>query len=96
MKEKIIEILKKLEIPEFRKLEDMCELSGEYVNMESDLPDGTRGKILDDKKTYLCCQVAINDLECYGVASDENRIVIYRFKKDDSESKVIKIINLMK
>lgn len=94
MKEKVIEILRGLDIPEFKALEDMCELPGSYVNMESELPDGTIGKLLDDSKTYLCCQVEINEQECYGVASDEKQIIIYRYKNDDSESKIIKIISI--
>lgn len=94
MKEKVIEILKGLGIPEFQTLEELCELPGAYVNMESELPDGSTGKLLDDSKTYLCCQVPISETECYGVASDDNQIVIYRYKNDDSESKVIQIIAL--
>lgn len=94
MKEKVMEILRGLDIPEFKTLEDLCELPGAYVNMESELPDGTTGKLLDDSKTYLCCQVPINETECYGVASDEKQIVIYRYKNDDSESRVVKIIAL--
>lgn len=94
MKEQIINILQGLDIPEFETLEDMCELPGAYVNMESELPDGTIGKLLDDNKTYLCCQVPINETDCYGVASDEKQIVIYRYKNDDSESWVVKIVTL--
>lgn len=94
MREKVIEVLKGLGIPEFQTLEELCELPGAYVNMESELPDGTTGKLLDDSKTYLCCQVPINETECYGVASDDKRIVIYRYKNDDSESKVVQVIAL--
>lgn len=94
MKETIIEKLKQLEIPELEKDLEICELPGAYVNMESELPDGTVGKLLDDTKMYLCCQAPINEEECYGVAADEERIVVYRYKNDDSESKVIKIITL--
>lgn len=94
MKEKIIKILKGLDIPELQTLEELCELPGAYVNMESELPDGSTGKLLDDSKTYLCCQAPINETECYGVAADEKQIVIYRYKNDDSESKVIRIVSL--
>ena len=94
MKEKVLEILRGLDIPEFKPLEDLCELPGAYDNMESELPDGTNGKLLDDSKTYLCCQVPINETECYGVAADEKQIAIYRYKNDDSESRVMKVIAL--
>lgn len=92
MKEKIVEILKGLNISELNTAKEWCELSGAYINMESELPDGTVGKVLDDKKTYLCCQVPIDSETCYGVAADEERIVIYRYKNDDSESKIIRIV----
>lgn len=96
MNERVKKILRGLDIPEFKTLapENMCELPGAYVNMESELPDRTIGKLLDDSKIYLCCQVPINETECYGVASDEVQIVIYRYKNDNSESKVVKIITL--
>lgn len=94
MKEKIVEILKGLDIAELNTIEELCELPGAYVNMESELPNGRVGKVLDDEKIYLCCQVPIDDETCYGVAADEERIVIYRYKNDDSESKIIRIIAL--
>lgn len=94
MKEKIMEILRGLDIVELKAVEELCELPGAYVNMESELPDGRVGKVLNDEKTYLCCQVPIDSETCYGVAADEERIVIYRYKNDDSESKIIRIITL--
>lgn len=94
MKEKIVEILRGLDILELNAAKEWCELPGAYVNMESELPDGTVGKILDDEKTYLCCQVPIDSETCYGVAADESRIVIYRYKNDDSESKIVRIVSI--
>lgn len=94
MKEKLVNILNKTNIPELQNVEEVCALPGAYVNMESTLPDGTVGKILDDKKTYTCCQIPINEEECYGVAADEERVIIYRYKNDDSASTVIQIIEL--
>lgn len=94
MKEKVMEILRGLGIPELNDAKEWCELSGAYVNMESELPDGTIGKVLDDEKNYLCCQVPIDSETCYGVAADEERIVIYRYKNDDSESKIIRIVTV--
>ncbi len=94
MQEKIRTILNGLGIKELEQVEEFCELPGAYVNMECELPDKTIGKVLDDKAMYLCCQVPINDLECYGVAADEKQVVVYRYKNNDSEAKVVKIITL--
>lgn len=44
MKEKYIKILKRMDIPGFKTRKDLCELPGAYVNMESELPDGSTGK----------------------------------------------------
>lgn len=95
IKDKVIGLLKELDISELKNVDDMYELEGAYVNIESELPDGSRGKILDNLKTYLCCQIAINDTECYGVVSDEEIIVIYKYKNDESESKIVKIVDMM-
>lgn len=65
----MIHILRWPDIPEFKALDDMCELSGTYVNMESELPDGTIGILLDDNKTYVCCQVPINETCSYNANS---------------------------
>ena len=94
LQDKVIKKLEELEIPEFKDIKEMCELPGAYVNMESELPNGEKKKVLQDDAMYLCCQAPINDLECYGVAANEERIVIYRYKNDDSESKIIQIIEL--
>lgn len=96
LKEKNLEILRGLDIPQFKNLDTLSELPGAYVNMVYKLPreNGTTGNLLDNYKTYLCCQVPINETEYYGVASDEKQIIICRYKNDDSESRVIKIIAL--
>lgn len=94
MKERVIKILKSLEIKELRDVEELWELPGAYVNMESKLLDGSQGKVLEDDKMYLCCQVEINEEECYGVAADESKIVIYRYKNEGEDSIIVKIIEL--
>lgn len=96
MKEQVLEVLKGLGIPELATVEELCEFPGAYVNMESKLPDGTIGKILEDEQKYWCCQVAINDEECYGVAADQNRVVVYRYRNDDTASEVIRMVDLSK
>lgn len=76
------------------KLEPVLVIAVGWPNETNEMPDGTTGKLLEDSKTYLCCQVPISENECYGVASDDKQIVIYRHKNDDSESKVVQVIAL--
>lgn len=94
MKERVIKVLKSLDIKELREIDELWELPGSYVNMESKLLDGSMGKVLDDEKIYLCCQIEINEEECYGVAADESKIVIYRYKNEGEDSVIVKILEL--
>ncbi len=94
MKERIIKIVRGLGIEELKEVTELWELPGAYVNMESSLLDGEKKKVLDDNKMYLCCQVEINEEECYGVAADEERIVVYRYKNEGEESSIVKIVEL--
>lgn len=43
---------------------------------------------------YLCCQVEINDRECYGIAADDKEIVVYKYKNDGMDAEVVKILQL--
>ncbi len=77
---KILSRLALLGIPELKNVRQLNELPGNYINLECTLPNGCKGKILDDKKTYLAAQVEIPDCErCYGIAADEKEIAVYQY-----------------
>ncbi|MDO5556883.1 MAG: hypothetical protein Q4G05_01375 [Clostridia bacterium] len=95
MEERVLEELKKLGVKDLEKIE-LNELSGDYVNAEVELPDGTIGKLLDDNKKYMCTQIEVNEDFCYGVATDENIIAIYSYGKDGINAKLEKVIYLNK
>ncbi len=88
--EKVISRIRTLGIKELMSVEKLEELNGGYINLESILPDGKTGKILDDKKKYWATQVEIYGSEkCYGVAADENMIAVYRYGCAGKDSELI-------
>ncbi len=90
MKEKIISRIRTLGIKELTSVEHLEELNGDYINLESILPNGKTGKILDDNKKYRATQVEIPGSEkCYGIAADENMIAVYRYGCAGKDSELI-------
>lgn len=95
MDEKIISRLKALGIPELENINSLNELNGDYINLESLLPNGKTGEILEDNKKYLATQVEIpNSEECYGIAADETMIAVLRYGCEGKDSKLIAWIRL--
>ena len=89
MKE-IIARIKTLGIPELTTVEELNELNGDYINLESLLPNGETGKILDDSKKYWATQVEIPGSEkCYGIAADERMIAVYRYGCGGADSELV-------
>ncbi|MFV0330002.1 MAG: hypothetical protein ACK5KL_09330 [Dysgonomonas sp.] len=95
MYKKIISRLKILGIPELETIESLNELNGDYINLESLLPNGRMGKILDDNKKYLATQVEIpNSDKCYGIAADEMMIAVFRYGCEGKDSELIAWVRL--
>ncbi|MBN2083422.1 hypothetical protein JW859_14600 [bacterium] len=90
MQKKIIQRLQTLGIEELTGVSELNVLQGSYVNLEALLPNGDRQKILRDDKTYLGCQVEIeNSAKCYGIAADENQIAVFRYGCGGSEAELV-------
>lgn len=97
MNEKIISRLKTLGIPELENVNYLNELNGDYINLESLLPNGEMGKILDDNKKYLAAQIEIpndEDERCYGIAADETMIAIFRYGCGGKNSELVAWVRL--
>lgn len=92
MKERILTEIKHLGIKEFEKLNSLNLLDGNYLNLEIELPNGDRAKLLDDNKKYYANQIDIeNSDKCYGVAADESFIVVYKYGCDGADAELIQI-----
>lgn len=68
---------------------DLFLLSGEYVNLEYPLDNGTAVKFLTDKNIYLGNQVEKADGRCYGVAADEDFILVGEYGANGAEPKLV-------
>lgn len=92
MKEKLLAKIKALGIKEFESLTSLNLLDGSYLNLEVELPNGIQTKLLDDNKKYYANQVDIAGSDkCYGVAADENFIVVYRYGCEGKDAELIQI-----
>lgn len=92
MKEYLLTEIKKLGIKEFDKLNSLNVLDGSYLNLEVELPYGIKAKLLDDNKKYYANQIDIeNSDKCYGIAADENFIIVYRYGCDGADAELIQI-----
>ena len=92
MQEQLLAEIKKLGIKEFEKINSLNLLDGSYLNLEVELPNGTKAKLLDDNKKYYANQVdiACSD-KCYGVAADEDFIIVYRYGCDGADAELVQI-----
>lgn len=92
MKEKLLAEIKALGIKEFESLTSLNLLDGSYLNLEVELPNGIKTKLLDDNKKYYANQIDIAGSDkCYGVAADENFIVVYRYGCEGKDAELIQI-----
>ena len=64
-------------------------LSGEFVNLEYTLPNGTRVKFLDDKATYLGSQLEGEAGLCYGIAANMEFILICSYSENGENPELV-------
>jgi len=90
MKQKLLTEIKKSGIKEFENLNTLNLLDGSYLNLEVRLPSGQSVKLLDDHKKYYANQIDIADSDkCYGVACDENFIVVYKYGCEGKDAEFV-------
>jgi len=90
LQDKIIARLHSLGIEELKAVVSLTELNGDYINLESRLPNGTLGKILDDTKKYYATQIERPGSDkCYGVAADENQIAVFLYGCGGRDSELV-------
>lgn len=71
-------------------LSDLNLLSGSYINLEYTLPNGQKVKLLEDDKMYLGNEIEIEGKErCYGVAADENYLLVCEYGCNGSDPEII-------
>lgn len=92
MQEYLLTEIKKLGIKEFENFNSLNLMDGSYLNLEVELPNGVKTKLLDDKKKYYANQIDIeNSDKCYGIAADENFIVVYKYGCEGADAELIQV-----
>ncbi len=97
-KEKLEELKKQLmyefntllNIEKLPKVEQLNVLSGEFINMEYMLPNGTKAKFLDDKKTYLGNQLESEfGGRCFGIAANMDFLLICTYEENGKNPELV-------
>lgn len=92
MENRILKEIKNIGIKEFESFKSLNLMDGSYLNLEVELPSGIKTKLLDDNKKYYANQIDIeNSNKCYGVAADEDFIVVYKYGCNGSDAELVQI-----
>ncbi|MBO5129864.1 MAG: helix-turn-helix domain-containing protein [Oscillospiraceae bacterium] len=90
-KKLLIDEINALHIEGMPKVEKLNALVGGYINLEYQLPNGTRVKFLDDGATYLGTQLE-SELEngrCFGIAANVDFILVCTYEENGESPELI-------
>ena len=89
-KQLISEINTILAIEGLPKVESLNVLSGEFINLEYQLPNGKMVKFLDDKQTYLGSQLESEfGNRCFGIAANMDFILICSYEENGENPELV-------
>lgn len=72
------------------KVESLNVLSGEFINLEYQLPNGKMVKFLDDKQTYLGSQLESEfGNRCFGIAANMDFILICSYEENGENPELV-------
>ena len=90
LKAQLIKEFNSLGIEEMPQVTELNMLRGSYINLEYTFPSGQTAKLLDDNKIYLGNQLCREkDSGCYGIAADENLLLVCRYGEGGSDAEII-------
>ena len=69
-------------------VENLFVLQGSFINLSYNI-NGNTIKLLDDNAMYWGTQVLKEDGRCYGIACDEDRILVSEYGKDGSDAEIV-------
>ena len=70
-------------------VKDLNVLSGEFINMEYTLSNGSRVKFLDDKQTYLGSQLEVDSGRCIGIAGNMEFLLVCSYEENGENPELI-------
>lgn len=78
-KQRIIDEFNSLKVNGMPRVTELVPLCGSFVNLEYELPNGSKFKLLNDNDIYLGYQLEKDDERCFGIASDGKMIVVSEY-----------------
>lgn len=90
LKKEIIAEINALGIEDMPEVTDLDALKGSYVNVEYPLPNGQKVKFWEDDRIILGNQLEKrNSDRCYGIAVDENYLLICEYGEGGSDAEIV-------
>ena len=90
LKERLIEEFNHLGIEDMATVTDLNELKGDFINLEYRLPSGQVVKFWDDDKMYYGNQLCkANSSRCYGLAADEDYLLVCEYGNTGSDAEIV-------
>jgi len=87
---RLIKEFNALGIADMHEVTELHKLPGDYINLESRLPNGEMGRILDDNKMYYGNQICRpGSSRCYGLAADEHQLAVFEYGDNGSDSVLV-------
>ena len=93
-KKKLIDEINSLNIDGLPKIEELYPLHGEYVNLEYQLPNKIKVRLLNDEEAYLGNQLenifSNNEIKkCFGIVANMNFILICEYENNGTNPEII-------
>lgn len=90
LKEELIIEFNALKIKDMDEITDLNLLDGSFINLEYILQSGQRVKLWDDNKKYWGNEICKKGSDrCYGLAADENHLMVCEYGSEGADAEII-------
>ena len=88
IKQQLLEEVNTFGINGLPKIDNLFVLQGSFINLEYTI-NGNKVKLLDDNATYWGTQVEIGNGRCFGIACDEQHILVSTYGKGGTNPELL-------
>lgn len=94
-KAELIKRFNDLGIGDMEEVTELHELKGDFINLEYKLQSGEIIKFWDDNKMYYGTEICKNNsARCYGLAADENYLLVSEYGEGGSDAEIVVLLRL--
>lgn len=87
---RLIREFNSLGIEDMHEVTALYKLKGDYINLETRLPNGETARLLDDDKMYYGNQLCRPGKDrCYGIAADEHQLLVFEYGENGADSELV-------